>query len=290
MHHMDSPPASSGTPPYRLLSPATAGPVLFTSPHSGRHYSAEFKAAARLDPHALRRSEDCFVDELFSDAPLYGAPLLAADFPRAWCDVNREAWELDPAMFDAPLPSWVNTTSPRIQVGLGTVARVVATGEAIYRRKLSFAEAEARIRSCWFPFHEKLGALIAAAKARHGCCLLIDCHSMPSSPSVEGADLIIGDAHGTTAAAAITRLVEEAWQSLGYKVRRNAPYAGGFITRHYGQPRQGVHAVQIEISRSLYVREGDIVKTQNFAVLHSDINSVLRRVTQADLADLMLSP
>ena len=128
--------------PLRLALPVQqTAPVVFASPHSGRDYPTEFVAAARLDPIGLRRSEDCFVDDLFAGAPAHGAPLLTATFPRAFCDANREPWELDPAMFQDALPAWVNSASPRVGAGLGTIARVVASGEAIYRDKLHFAEA-----------------------------------------------------------------------------------------------------------------------------------------------------
>ncbi len=103
-----------------------------------------------------------------------------ATFPRAYCDPNREAWELDPAMFADALPDWVNTTSARVGAGLGTIARVVASGESIYRGKLRFAEAEARVRSCWKPYHDALAGLIARHQDGFGSCLLIDCHSMPA--------------------------------------------------------------------------------------------------------------
>ena len=180
---MDVPVAApiASHPPIVLLRPARQSmPVVFASPHSGRLYPYELLAASRLDSLNLRRSEDSFVDELFAAAPEHGAPLLAATFPRAWCDVNREPWELDPAMFVDRLPSWVNTTSARVGAGLGTIARVVASGEAIYRDKLSFADAERRITDCWQPFHSALTTLIAETCTAFGHCLLIDCHSMPT--------------------------------------------------------------------------------------------------------------
>ncbi|MBM3613828.1 MAG: N-formylglutamate amidohydrolase, partial [Alphaproteobacteria bacterium] len=188
--------------PYAALRPKVPrAPLLFASPHSGRDYPAAFLAAARLDPLALRRSEDSFVEELFAAAPAHGAPLIHAHFPRAYVDVNRERWELDPAMFAGPLPAYVNAASARVAAGLGTIPRVVATGEPIYRGKLDFAEAETRIARCWTPYHEALAALIAETKARFGCCLLIDCHSMPSQAAGHGLgrrqpDMVLGDLHG----------------------------------------------------------------------------------------------
>ena len=264
-------------PPLTVARPLRqTAPVVFASPHSGRRYPVAFVAAARLDPQSLRRSEDSFVDELFAEAPGYGAPLLAATFPRAYCDANREAWELDPTMFDEALPPWVNTTSPRVCAGLGTIARVVATGESIYRGKLRFEEVEGRVRACWQPFHDTLSALIGGTRASFGGCLLIDCHSMPASGAGRGGtDIVLGDAHGTACCPAVTRAAEQALTALGYTVRRNDPYAGGFITRHYGRPREGVHALQIEIARGLYMDEARIAPLPRFATVQRDMTTLI---------------
>ena len=262
-------------------------PVVLASPHSGRHYPPAFVAATKLDALGLRRSEDSFVDELFADGPTHGIPLLSATFPRAYCDANREAWELDPAMFEDSLPAWVNTTSPRVGAGLGTIARVVATGEAIYRGKLRFAEAEHRVRTCWQPFHDTLSALIGGTRASFGGCLLIDCHSMPLHGAAgRGADIVLGDAHGTACCSAVTRAAEQTLIALGYTVRRNDPYAGGFITRHYGRPREGVHALQIEIARGLYMDEGRIAPLAGFETVQADMASLIGRLA-ADAGELM---
>lgn len=288
---MDLPhPSIEGAPaPVTIRRPARQTmPLVFASPHSGDAYPAEFLAEARLTPPALRRSEDSFVDELFAAAPALGAPLLAATFPRVWCDVNREAWELDPAMFDGPLPPWVNTTSPRVGAGLGTIARIVATGETVYRRRLSFAEAEARVRACWEPYHAALAELIAETKARFGVCLLIDCHSMPAHPaqSANPPDFVLGDAHGTACAPRATRLVEEVLLGLGYRVRRNDPYAGGYVTRHYGRPREATHALQVEIARSLYMDEVRIERGPGLPRLAGDLSILMERLAATDWAFL----
>lgn len=277
--------AGAADPPYLLARPARQTvPLVFASPHSGRAYPPDFVAAARLDPLALRRSEDSFVEELFAAAPEHGAPLLAATFPRVFCDVNREPWELDPAMFDGPLPAWVNTASPRVGAGLGTIARVVATGEPVYRRKLRFEEAEERIRRYWQPYHAALAALIAETRAEFGCCLLVDCHSMPRHPAqaVSPPDFVLGDAHGTACAPRATRLVEDALQALGYRVRRNDPYAGGYITRHYGRPREGVHALQLEVARPLYMDEARIERLPRMAALQQDLTRLVAMLAATD--------
>ncbi len=257
-------------------------PLVFASAHSGRDYPENFVAAARLDALSLRRSEDSFVDELFSAAPDWGAPMLSANFPRAFCDANREAWELDPAMFYDALPPWVNTTSARVGAGLGTIARVVASGEAIYRDKLGFAEAEDRVRRCWRPFHDALRNAIDATLARFGVCLLIDCHSMPGSSMApkSAADFVLGDAHGTACSPRIARQVERCLTGMSYTVRRNDPYAGGYITRHYGRPRERVHTLQIEICRGLYMDESRIERLPRFERLQRDLTTLIATLSE----------
>ncbi|WP_370643259.1 N-formylglutamate amidohydrolase [Roseomonas cutis] len=270
--------------PFIVTRPAEQTmPLVFASPHSGRDYPEDLLSRSRLDPLTLRLSEDGFVDELFGDAPAFGAPLLAATFPRVYCDANREAWELDPAMFDGPLPDWVNTASPRVGAGLGTIARVVTTGEPVYAIRLSFAEAADRVRRLWQPYHEALAGLIAETRERFGCCLLVDCHSMPSGlPGATKVDFILGDAHGTACAPRATRLVESALSDRGYRVRRNDPYAGGYVTRHYGRPREGVHALQIEVARGLYMDERMVRPLPEMARLHQEIGLFLGRLTETD--------
>jgi len=278
-------------PPVEVRRPALQSvPIIFASPHSGRAYPADFVAAARLDPLSLRRSEDSFVDELFAAAPEHGAPLVSATFPRAFCDANREPWELDPAMFADPLPPWVNTTSPRVGAGLGTIARIVASGETIYRGKLAFAEAERRVREFWEPFHATVEALISGTRAMFGVCLLIDCHSMPSGGSSrvggKSADFILGDAHGTACTPRVTQFVERRLIELGYVVRRNDPYAGGYITRHYGRPRDRVHALQLEVARELYMDEARIERLPRFASVQRDIGTLVEALAR-DAAALL---
>jgi N-formylglutamate amidohydrolase len=273
----DADPVLVSRPAHQLV------PVIFASPHSGRTYPANFLAAARLDPLSLRRSEDSFVDDLFSAAPEHGAPLLCATFPRAFCDANREPWELDPAMFADQLPPWVNTTSARVGAGLGTIARIVASGETIYRGKLSFAEAERRVRFFWQPFHDTLDALIAGTRAVFGACLLIDCHSMPSHGTGRTGgkvDFVLGDAHGTACNPLVTQSVERTLINLGYIVRRNDPYAGGYITRHYGRPREHVHVMQIEIARELYMDEARIERLPAFPAIRQDMTALIETIVR----------
>jgi N-formylglutamate amidohydrolase len=258
-------------------------PLVFASPHSGAEYPADFVAASRLDPLALRQSEDSFVDELFAGAPQLGAPLLSARFPRAYLDVNREAYELDPTMFSDALPSYINAGSPRVRIGLGTIARIVANGENIYAGKLRFADAERRIECLYHPYHQMLRRLVQEAEGMFGGYLLVDCHSMPSSSGCgqEGADIVLGDCYG---AACAPRILEAACRFLagrGFKVAINAPYAGGFTTGFYGRPSAYRHALQIEINRSLYMDERSFCRKPNFARLVKDLADLIEQLGQA---------
>ncbi|MEE2720518.1 MAG: N-formylglutamate amidohydrolase [Pseudomonadota bacterium] len=286
----------SNTPsPFDILFPdRQTVPLIFASPHSGRNYPPDFVAGSRLDPVSLRRSEDSFVDDLFAASPDFGAPLLRALFPRAFIDPNREPFELDQSMFSDKLPDYVNTESSRVAAGLGTIARVVSSGQDIYPRKLTFAEAADRIDRYYRPYHKALENLIADTRRRFGYCVIVDCHSMPSiggplDPDAGRgrANFIIGDCFGSACAPYITDAVERTISGFGYGVARNKPFAGGFTTRHYGQPRDGVHAVQIEINRGLYMNEINIEKNGSFdriAAQMTDVIAALARLTAQDLA------
>jgi N-formylglutamate amidohydrolase len=257
-------------------------PFVYNSPHSGRCYPESFLADSNLDSMAIRRSADHYVDDLFADAPELGAPLLAAHFPRAYLDVNREPFELDPRMFDGPLPPYANIGSMRVAGGLGTIPRIVAENMDIYRRKLSVAEGLSRIEAIYKPYHACLRRLIAATHARFGICVLIDCHSMPGNIRLSGSnvkpDFIIGDRYGTSASAELSRAALSFLSEMGFAAVRNKPYAGGFITEHYGRPVRGLHALQIEINRGLYVDEGTLSKRPEFDAIAAALSLFMRQM------------
>lgn len=257
-------------------------PVVFASPHSGAHYPESFVAASRLDAATLRKSEDSFIDEIYAAAPRFGAPLLKALFPRAYIDPNREPFELDPEMFAEALPSYVNAHSPRVAAGLGTIARVVASGEEIYRGKLSFTEAAARINALYRPYHRVLQDLVEETRRRFGWCLLIDCHSMPSvggpmdlDSGKTRVDFVLGDCFGAACAPAITDHVESVLARDGYTVTRNSPYSGGYTTVHYGRPSAGVHVLQIEVNRALYMDESRYTRLPGIDGLRRHVEAMM---------------
>ena len=279
-------------PPIEVVAPGLQVlPLVFASPHSGTNYPAEFLARSRLDPLTLRRSEDSYVDEIFGGAAGLGAPLLRARFPRAYLDPNREPFELDPAMFSDELPAFVNTRSPRVRVGLGTIARVVATGEDIYAEKLSVAEAMARIDRLYRPYHRALRQLVTATRERFGSYLLLDCHSMPSgaTPGERMArrgrvDIVLGDCHGTACHPLVVETAHRGLSAKGYAVARNTPYAGGFTTAHYGKPSLGGHCLQIEISRALYMDERSFERKPFLMQLVEDMRDLAVQLADIDLA------
>lgn len=280
-------------PPYELRRPAPVregevSALVFASPHSGRYYPADMGASARLGAAAIRSSEDALVDQLIEAAPHFGCAVLLARYARAYVDVNREPYELDPAMFEDDLPAFVRGRTARVAAGLGSIARLVAEGREIYDRKLTFAEAARRIETVHRPYHQALRGLVDAAKAARGAAVLIDWHSMPGAAAVRcgGArrqvDMVLGDRFGSTCSGALTDLVERQLVAMGYVVARNAPYAGGYTTETYGRPSQGVHALQIEISRSLYLDERSLSPKPGFARLAMDLEQVFAALAALD--------
>ena len=257
----DKPNSPAG--PFRLERPARQTvPFVFASPHSGRSYPDSLLTRTRLDATTLRRSEDAFVDELFAGAVALGAPLLAAQFPRAFLDVNRSSTELDTGMFDGALGVPVDAPSPRVTAGLGVIPRIVRDGAEIYRGKLKSGEADARLEQLYRPYHQALAGLMEETRARFGVAVLIDCHSMPSALSVP--DIVLGDRYGASAAPALTAHAEAAFLREGFSVARNSPYAGGHSTVLYGRVASGWQALQVEINRALYLDEDRIAKRPSF--------------------------
>jgi N-formylglutamate deformylase len=259
-------------------------PFVFASPHSGRLYPASFVAGSRLDALSLRRSEDAYADVLFGSAVALGAPMIAARFPRAFLDVNRAVTELDPAMFDGKLDMRIDVSNGRVNAGLGVIPRIVRDGAEIYRRKLAPSEAEERIARLHVPYHAALARLIDETLRRFGVAILVDCHSMPSATAVP--DVVLGDRFGASASPLITRLAESVFEKLGFGVARNTPYAGGHTTHLYGQRDNGVHALQIEINRALYLDERTIELNSDFPRVQARLAAALAEFTKANLENL----
>ena len=270
-------------PPFTIVAPSVqTTPFVFCSPHSGRVYTQRFLAQSRLDALTLRKSEDCYVDELMAGVAKLGAPLIAARFPRAYVDVNREPYELDPDLFEGPLPAFANTQSVRVVGGLGTVARIVADNEEIYPGKLAIGVALERIERLYKPFHATLAGLLEKTRRQFGTAILIDCHSMPSvpigQPGVSRPDFVLGDRFGASCDIKLTRFFKDVLAASGHEVHVNRPYAGGFITEHYGRPGRGFHALQLEINRALYLNEATFERTSGFPRLAQSLTQVLARL------------
>ena len=270
-------PAEDLRSPFSLLRPPAAVecPLIFASPHSGRVYPARMMAASVLDERQIRSSEDAHVDALIEGAQDLGASLLLNRLARAYVDVNREPYELDPAMFEDELPAWAQGRSARVAAGLGAIARVVANGLEIYGRKLTFAEARGRIEEVYLPYHAALRGLIDETCEKFGRVLVIDWHSMPAAAARtsqgEVCDFVLGDRYGRSCDRRIVEAAERCLTARGYRVARNTPYAGGYTTEHYGRPQEGVHALQIEISRRLYLDEEALCAGPALSELKQDL-------------------
>ena len=278
-------------PPFEIHEPAEwRGAVVFNSPHSGNVYPRQFLAASRLDLATLRRSEDSFVDELILGVVARGHPVMRAHFPRCYIDVNREPYELDPRMFDGRLPSFANTRSMRVAGGLGTVARVVGDAQEIYGQRIPVDDAIRRIEVLYKPYHRALRRLVTRVHRDFGTAILIDCHSMPSNAGGRDerprADIVLGDRYGTSCVAVVAETIEATLRKQGYVVSRNKPYAGGFITEHYGNPAVGLHALQLEINRSLYMDERRYQRSASFATVSADMEILAGRVAAIPIQEL----
>lgn len=275
-------------PPCETLEPLRLeSPVVFSSPHSGKFYPPEFLAASRLDLRALRSSEDVAVDDLFSAAPQHGAPLLRANYPRSFLDVNRDPSELDGRLFDQPLPAHANTRSLRVASGLGAIPRVVAEGQPIYPDRIPLVEGLERIERLYKPYHAALEALMERAAQKFGGAVLVDCHSMPSRMPTGDArrpyeplatDIVIGDRHGASCDPGLSHRIHAILSGLGYRVARNKPYAGGFITENYAIRSRNRHAVQIEINRALYLDEKTLEPGPDYARVKADMSLLIAEI------------
>ena len=279
------------SPAFEIVEPTVwRAPVIFNSPHSGSVYPPAFLNASRIDVAALRRSEDSFMDELIAGLSGVGFPVVRVHFPRSYVDVNREPYELDPRMFSGRLPSFANTRSMRVAGGLGTIPRVVGDGQEIYRERLDVDDALRRIETLYKPYHRALRRLINKAHQAFGTVIVVDCHSMPSIGMARDEprrpDIVIGDRYGTSCASVLADTVDNIFGSLGYSLGRNKPYAGGFITEHYGNPASGLHAIQIELNRAIYMDERRRERTARFDRIAADFGVLADALARIPLNDL----
>src|SRR3982075_2153139 len=279
------------SPPFEIVEPAEwRAPIIFNSPHSGSVYPEEFLNASRIGLSALRRSEDSFMDELIGGLSDRGFPVVRVHFPRSYVDVNREPYELDPRMFSGRLPSFANTRSMRVAGGLGTIPRVVGDRQEIYREPLLVDDALARIEALYKPYHRALRRLINKAHQAFGTVIVVDCHSMPSigvsRDEPRRPDVVIGDRYGTSCATLLPDMVEETMSALGYSVGRNKPYAGGFITEHYGNPASGLHTIQLELNRAIYMDERRRERSARFAQVVADFAALADALATVPLGEL----
>lgn len=248
---------AGGGAAFTVLRRAGPGRFVFASPHSGTVYPAAMRADPALPDASLRSAEDALVDRLVAAGADLGATVLLGRMGRAWVDLNRDPADLDPALIDGATDGAV---SARTAAGYGVIPRLTGDGRPLYDRRLTLEEATGRIAGTHAPYHAALAEAMHAAHARHGEAVLVDWHSMPAratqgSSGARGPDVVLGDRHGASCSADLTRRLRRAFEALGWRVALNQPYAGGWTTQRWGRPSEGFHAVQIELNRALYFDE-----------------------------------
>lgn len=253
----------------------TAVPIVVSSPHSGEKYFPDFLEMTRLSLRELQQTEDRFVDRLFEHVPEVGGTLLTTEFPRVWCDVNRDCRELDPGMFRPALSSEGLLQSAKVRAGFGVIPRCASQSRSIYTHCLPAEDVHQRLQLAWLPYHEALTQLLKELRKEFGMVILLEAHSMPRLPQARASDMVVGDVHGKSCSPALTATVEQYLLQLGYEVRRNVPYAGGYITSHYGRPAEGIHALQLEICRSRYLNPATLQPSRGFQQMQKDMAGLL---------------
>ncbi len=268
---------------HTIVEPSTlTSGVVFALPHSGRDYGVSFLNQSILDKISIRSSEDAFLDQLIDGIEKYGAPKIIANAPRAFIDLNRSTDELDPGLISGIKN---NIRSPRISSGLGVIPRVVSHGKEIYRGKLSLEQAQSRIEYYWKPYHKDLSSLLKRAQSIYGQSLLIDMHSMPHeavssrSSFIKAPEIVVGDRFGMSSDPEFTNLIVSILKQHGFRVAKNTPFAGAFITKHHGKIKDRTHAIQLEIDRSLYMDEERILQNSGFEKLKSQLFPALIQIS-----------
>ena len=254
-------------------------PLVFDSPHTGMLYPDDFRPA--LDMAVCERVNDWFVEDLFGAAPAHGAPLILAQFRRAYIDPNRDITDLDLAMV---ADGWPHPVVPTEKTGRGAslIWKMIDGDKPIYARKLSHAEVSNRIETYWRPYHAAVESALNAAYDRFGKVLHVNCHSMPEygnpvfgEGDMRRPDFVIGTRDGTTAGDAFTALVVENLRAAGYHVGVNEGLKGVELVRRYSDPAAGRESLQIEVNRALYMDERAITRSDNFAQVKADLTAMI---------------
>jgi len=272
--------------PFTIHRPSSGSALLYDSPHSGRFYPPDFESnASRLE---LRRGEDAYVDELLSGAPALGAKLLVANYPRCYSDLNRDERDIDVALLAEPWPEPIAPTDKTVR-GLGLIRRYVTPGVEAQAHPLSVRELRARIESVYRPYHDALRRLVEETLSAHGVVWHLNWHSMkslgntmtPDGPRARRADFIVSDVNGKSASKDVTDLVIHTVRSMGYTAAVNDPYRGGTIVQRIGSPERGVHSIQVEINRALYLDEVLVEKSESAAQLATSLDRLTRALVAA---------
>ncbi len=260
-------------PGIELFRPETpAGPLILASPHSGRIYPEALLERSSLPLRKLRQNEDCYIDQILGFARHMDIPFISALFPRCFVDVNRDASELPQDWLDRD--EAIGTA--RAEIGLGVIPTIIAEKTPIYNRPLKAKDAMPRLDALYHPYHQALAGLINDALQSFGQALLLDCHSMPGFTQLgqRRADIVLGDRHGISCRPETISRLEVLLKARGYSVTRNHPYAGGYVTSHYGRPENNVEVIQIEINKDLYLNPVSFARKPGYARLTNDLREI----------------
>ena len=264
-------------PPYKFKA-------IFNSPHSGCIYTKGFLDSTNVEIYDLRTSEDSFVGELFYSTKFFNCLLMEAKFPRTFIDLNRSHLELDPRLISGDFRF---DKTARNMAGMGVIPRISGNGKEIYSKPIFAKDAIKRLESFYFPYHSHLYNLLLESKKRLGYAVLFDCHSMPSKLNLEFSnskynndpDIILGDLNGTSCSSFLINEVKAIFEKHNFFVTKNHPFSGGYITKHYGNPSDAIHVIQIEINKKLYMNENSIKKNENFENLRTKLTSVIEELS-----------
>jgi len=243
---------------FDLYGPAVPDrPLIISVPHAGRDYQNDLLAAAQVPLRILNRLEDRWVDLLAHPLIARGFTVIVARTPRALVDLNRHEREIDPGMIaDLPRDAALQS-SAKLRGGLGLFPRRLPGAHELWRRPMPWAEARRRIDRLHRPYHAALGRMMAAAREAHGHAILIDLHSMPplalTAAGQPAPTMVLGDRFGRSASARLMTLAADVATGHGMSVAQNHPYAGDHMIDRHGRPEQGLHALQVEIDRALYL-------------------------------------
>ncbi|MBE9605271.1 N-formylglutamate amidohydrolase [Acetobacteraceae bacterium H6797] len=259
--------------------PEGDAPVLFEIPRSGAEYPRDFRSIAALTD--LQRSISMYVEEVYAGVVEKGATWLYAHFPNVYIDPNRHELDIDPAQLDGDWPEELQP-GPKTKAGMGLIPTICAGTKPLYDAPLPVAEVQKRLSTYYWPYHDEVKRLLAAFHAQHGVAYHLSCHSMPAlgANGERRSDFDLGDRNGTTCSPELVELIGSTLKGFGYKVTSNAHFIGAESVRKHGNPTGGIHSLQIEMNRGLYMDEAARTRLPRLAEVREHLAAVAEKVVE----------